>query len=180
MFRLFLILFFLIWRVGVANALSAELYDSWKNELKYMENKAIPYVWGASDYTKADCSGFVYATAHKAGISVRRTTALEMYRGRDGWNAVDIPSTDLAKDLDIIWFTWPESKLRRPHGHVGLVYNSEDHNKFSVFHASSSAKHLIVQPYEGALKSCTSGLRRLTEGDKPRIKAKSNDENKIK
>jgi hypothetical protein len=137
---------------------------AWKNELRFLEMKHIPYVWGAADYEKADCSGIIYASAKHAGIDVRRTTALEMFLGKAGWDAKPV-TIDEAEELDILWFTWPESALRRPHGHVAIVYKHK--GIFSVFHASSTAKRVVVQPYTGKLQTCTSGIKRLTYGDKP-------------
>ena len=145
------------------------LKRAWKSELQYLEMKRIPYVWGASDYEKADCSGIIYASAKHAGINVQRITALEMFHGKEGWSHKPVTIDD-AEELDIIWFTWSENAAKRPHGHVGVVYIPQNKGVFSIFHASSTTKRVTVQPYDGKLKTDTSGIKRLTHGDKPKIK----------
>jgi hypothetical protein len=160
--RIFLLIILLI--PTLVFSLDEAHKQSWKNELRYLESKRIPYLWGRADYDAADCSGIIYASAKHAGLNVRRTTALEMFNGKAGWEGKPVTVED-AEELDILWFTWPESALRRPHGHVGIVYIPAKKGVFSVFHASSTVKRVVVQPYSGKLQTCTSGIKRLTIGD---------------
>lgn len=160
-----LIAFMVLLCSSIAFALDQAHKDAWVNELRYLQMKTIPYVWGGADYTGADCSGIVYASAKKAGLDVRRVTALEMFRGLGGWKGIDILSILKAQNCDLMFFTDPNARLRRPMGHVGLVFFDKDGEPFKVFNASSTAHKLIVAPYTGWLKENTTGLRRLTIGD---------------
>lgn len=131
----------------------------WRTEIDTASKIRIAYVWGAFDYKGADCSGIVYATAKRAGIPVRRTTALNMFKGLDGWNGFPVNVKE-ADELDLIWWTWSE-RPDRPHGHVGIIVIDEKSKLLSIFHASSSAKRVVIQPYRYKLEKDTSGIKRL-------------------
>ncbi len=113
-----------------AHALDANERRAWKNEIQYLSKRHITYTWGAATDTNADCSGIIYRSLKHIRPEIRRTTALEMWKGHGGWVGREI-KTDDADDLDLIWFTWSERR-DRPFGHIGIVYIPEG-GVYSIF-----------------------------------------------
>jgi cell wall-associated NlpC family hydrolase len=148
--------------VSPAFALDAPHAHAWMMELMYLEMKSIPFQMGTANFNKTDCSGFVYLSAIHAGISVKRTTALDMFYGGGNWLANTVPVKD-ADCLDLIWFTWEGREKDRPYGHVAIVYIPKSTGLLSIF--GSWSKGTGVKKYEGKLIRDTSGIKRLTIGD---------------
>lgn len=138
-----------------------------RSEAKFLlTGKPIIYTWGAADARslKADCSGYIYSLAKYAGIPVKRTTSVRMAMGLDGWSSIPVRLED-TDEIDLLFFTWPESAKTRPNGHVGMLLESHKSELLEVTHASASKKQVIIQQYTPYLIKNTTAIRRLTHGD---------------
>jgi cell wall-associated NlpC family hydrolase len=148
------------------------------NELLYA-HPSIKYVWGADKpyEGKADCSGLIYGIWKKAAIpGVKRTTALFMQQGKDGWPGVDVDFYDL-DSTDLLWWTWKNkdgslTNPTRPHGHIGVVVLSRTTGLLEVYHASTSKKAAVVQQIRGKMLTDISSKKRMIHGEKNGSKGK--------
>lgn len=155
-------------------ALSDNYKASIEKNLYIAKNRSSAYVWGASGEVKdnvlrVDCSGLLYHVYKQSGIAVRRSQALRMRMGLDGWIGRDITIDD-ADHLDVIWWTWQtkgqEVKSARPHGHIGILSEDSRTKLIEAVHASSSKGKVVSQQIKGQLLRDISALRRITIGDK--------------
>lgn len=138
-----------------------------RSEAKFLlTGKPIVYTWGAADARglKADCSGYIYSIAKYAGLPVKRTTSARMALGLDLWTSVPLKIEDV-DEIDLLFFTWPESAKTRLNGHVGMLLESHRSDLMEVTHASSVKKQVIIQQYTPYLIKSTTAIRRLTFGD---------------
>lgn len=141
------------------------------NELIYA-HPSIKYVWGAyQPYEgKADCSGLMYGIWKKAAIpGVKRTTALFMQQGKDGWPGREVDLEDL-DSTDILWWTWKNkdgslTNPARPHGHVGVVVLNRTTGLLEVYHASTGKKAAVVQQIRGKMLNDISSKKRMLHGE---------------
>jgi hypothetical protein len=119
---------------------------AFEEELDRIIERRPKYVWGGSeDESKGlDCSGMLFLAARRAGVPVRRTTAVRMAAGESGWTHIRV-SRGEHDHLDTVWWTL---KPGRPCGHVGVVWRDQDR----VAHASSSHGATVVTPMEGKLR----------------------------
>jgi hypothetical protein len=134
---------------------SKAVVHPFERELQKIIDRRPRYVWGGSESEAKglDCSGYIFLAARRAGLNVRRTTAIRMAEGESGWKGMTLSSID--KDhLDLIFWTF---KTERPHGHVGAVWQ---HPKQAT-HASSSKGCVVVAPIKGPLEDNISLIRRL-------------------
>ena len=150
---------------GASQALNREYKAGFKAALWGAKDRGVKYAWGfESLYTKANCSGLIFAAAREAGIpGIRRTTALEMRYGRGGWTGHDVGMRD-AEECDLIWFSW-KNRPDRPHGHVGVLLEGRQSGNLGVLNASQTRGFVIWDEYGGVLERDTSAIRRLTIGD---------------
>ena len=145
-----------------SHALSEAYRAPFRQEINFLIMKAPPYVWGGCNDTGADCSGLIWWAAKRAGMPVKRTTAIEMWRGSGNWLGKDIKFMNL-EQCDLIWWSW-KNKPNRPFGHVGLVHEGEN-GIYQIFHASTCKKHAILQPCADVFIRDFAGAKRLSFGD---------------
>jgi peptidoglycan endopeptidase LytE len=107
----------------------------------------IPYRYGSTGPNRYDCSGFVWAAFHDAGIDFERTSA------RSLWASSEPVSGDDRFKFGTLVF------LNRL-GHIGIV---ADENGF--FHASSS-KGITYSTFKGYWENRIVGFRRLNRAPK--------------
>ncbi len=140
-----------------ANALSPEYAGAFERELQAIILLHPPYVWGGSEGEAKglDCSGYLFLAAHRAGLPVQRTTALQMSRGAGGWISVPVTHGDLER-FDLVFWTFSAS---RPNGHVGAVWSA-----CRVTHSTPVAG-VTVQKWTERLRKHLTEVRRLTLGD---------------
>lgn len=163
----FILIFVLLLFSVDAFALSDGYKWRMRSEAKFLlTGKPIIYTWGSADARglKADCSGYMYSIAKYAGLPIKRTTSARMALGLDGWVSVPLKLEDV-DEIDLLFFTWPESAKTRPNGHVGMLLESHRSNLIEVTHASASKKQVIIQQYTPYLIKNTTAIRRLTFGD---------------
>lgn len=169
------ILFVLMLIPSLCFGLSPAYHDAVErayNELIYA-HPSIKYVWGADQpyEGKADCSGLITGIFRKAAIpGIRRTTALFIQQGKDGWigKEVDFETLD---STDLIWWTWLDKNgkpadPKRPHGHIGIVVLNRTTGLLEVYHASSSQKQAVVQQIRGKMLRDISAKKRMLHGEK--------------
>ena len=145
--------------------LNSEYQESLEKELRYIIMKKPIYVWGGCESEKKglDCSGYIYLASRRAGLPVKRTTAINMEMGLGGWK--NKPQTyEEADPMDIVWWTWKGST--RKHGHVGVFILGPKSRLLEVTHASQTHKGVIIEPVEGSLVTDISSVKKLTIGDK--------------
>lgn len=154
---------------STSEALSPELQASFKRHLDNIIRMKPRYVWGGAESEEKgiDCSGYLFLAAKRAAIpGIKRTTAIEMARGRGGWAGVDILPDELfsnVEECDLPFWTWHD-KPWRPYGHVGAFLMGEN-GLLQVTHASLK-RGVVLVPFEGPLVRDLAKIRRLTIGDK--------------
>ena len=170
LFASWLVINFLVVMLFVSSditfALAPQYETALKQNLWLIIWKHPKYTWGGAESEEKgiDCSGYLYLAAKRAGIPVRRTTAIQMESGLAGWTGKKVTLDD-AGELDILWWTWPSSPHRK-HGHVGFfLVNNRGSKLLEVTHSSSS-KGVIIQQLRGSLLRDISSIKRLTIGDK--------------
>lgn len=89
----------------------------------------VPYVWGGSDPSGFDCSGFICYVYRRFGIELPRTSSEQFDAG------VPIPYNE-ARPGDLILFSGRNADGGHP-GHVGIVISYDDTGGFSFIHTSS-------------------------------------------
>jgi len=141
-----------------ADALGKAYARAFEFELKSILDKHPKYVWGGSESEEKglDCSGYLYLAARRAGMPVRRTTALRMSQADGGWHSRIISKTH-TKLLDLLWWTWKEGK--RPNGHVGVKW------KDNHILQSASSRGVVEDELKGRLVDKMTLARRLEIGD---------------
>ena len=162
------ILFILLLMPSVAFGLSNVYKERIHKETKFLlSGDPIVYTWGAADARglKADCSGYIYSVFKYCGVPVKRVTSFQMSMGLGNWSNKPIKLNDV-EEIDLLFFTWPESAKTRPNGHVGFLIEADRSDLLEVTHASASKKHVVVQQYTPYLLKNTTAIRRLTFGDK--------------
>jgi len=152
-----------------ADALGPDYARAFKLELATIIHAHPRYVWGGSESEAKglDCSGYLFLAARRAGMPVRRTTAIRMAAGESGWTSIPVPELASGRDLDIVWWTL---KASRPNGHVGIIWGigraggRKAAEEFQVSHASGS-RGVIVEKIRGWIVRKMTAIRRLTIGD---------------
>lgn len=155
--------------VMISNAsghcLGSQYGHSFRSNLQIIIDRNPSYLWGGSTTEEQglDCSGYIFLAARRAGLPVKRTTAVVMEKGLQGWigNWVKLEECE---ELDLVWWTWKTSPARI-HGHVGVLLINRRSGLLEVTH-SSSKKGVIIQPMNGTLLRDMSSLKRLSIGDK--------------
>jgi len=146
-----------------AAALSEDYRRCFARELRFIVGKNPKYVWGgASDLERGvDCSGYVFLAAKWAGIpGIKRTTAFRMALGIDGWSASEI-LPEQAQECDLPFWTWSTNPTRI-NGHVGVFLREQ--SGLAVAHASER-RGVVLEPWEGKLRTDLSKVMRLIIGD---------------
>ena len=156
-------------------ALPANYLTSIEKNLYIAKNKSSAYVWGAAGTEKdgvlqVDCSGLIYHLFKQSGIAVRRSQALRMRMGLDGWTGRDVKLDD-ADHLNLIWWTWKDKNGKvanpaRPHGHIGILSEDSRTKLIEAVHASSGKGRVVSQQVRGQLLRDISAIRVITIGDK--------------
>ena len=114
LFASWLVINFLVVMLCVSSditfALAPQYETALKQNLWLIIWKHPKYTWGGAESEEKgiDCSGYLYLAAKRAGIPVRRTTAIQMEAGLAGWTGKNVTLDD-AGELDILWWTWPTS-----------------------------------------------------------------------
>jgi hypothetical protein len=150
--------------MGEVNALTPEQEQRLQKEIRVIIDRQPKYVWGGSESEDRglDCSGYIYLAARRAGIGVRRTTALNMSRGFAGWNGVDV-GLHVARECDIPFWTWGIGKGTsgdRKCGHVGVLIRDRSGSP-KVTHASQLRGRVVVEDLRGKLLTDIDVIRRL-------------------
>lgn len=147
------------------HCLSPQYVHSFRSNLQIIIDRNPSYLWGGSttEDQGLDCSGYIYLAARRSGLPVKRTTAVVMEKGLQGWISNKVRLEECA-ELDLVWWTW-KSAPARIHGHVGVLLINRRSGLLEVTH-SSSKKGVIIQPMNGTLLRDMSSLKRLSIGDK--------------
>ena len=147
--------------------------DKWKATLKQnidiVQARDTKYIWGASGQElngrlRVDCSGLIYYLFIQSGIPVKRTVALRMRLGMDGWLGKDVELDD-ADIYDVPFWSWKDQPTR-PHGHVGILITGKKSGLIEAVHASSSKGKVVAQPLQGVFIRDLSATRHITIGEK--------------
>lgn len=108
------------------------------------ERIGIPYRYGATGPNRYDCSGFVWAVFHDAGILFERTSAKSL------WSMSEpVEGDERYKFGTLVFF----NSL----GHIGIVADENG------FYQASSSKGITYSPFAGYWEKRIVGFRRLIQ-----------------
>lgn len=134
-------------RMAYNSAVSSGMLHSIESKM------GIPYRYGSSGPNRYDCSGFVWAVFHDAGIDFERMSARSLW-------AMGLPVSDNEK------YKFGTLVFFNNLGHVGIVADENG------FYQASSSKGITYSKFEGYWENRIVGFKRLpmTAENSPELK----------
>lgn len=128
---------------------------SFHRELNAIAEVAPPYVKGGNSLKGTDCSGLLALAAKYAGMTdQRRTTALRMLEGMDGWRHNKLVDIDDSGPGDIVFWN-----MEKRGDHVGAVVLYKGLR--AACHASWGKQKTVRVPFVGTLITKIDHIGRL-------------------